>query len=198
MTSANKRRYGLRSGLRHRSRYRARMGRGWVDAVADPDEGVADVDLLSIGLPDGAVLGRRLSARYADRCRGVEVAAAAVADGRQQEMPAARRAARKTLLAVAGLVSVHHAWTTDRSRAVRRWSELEPGLATQLGRLHSLTWRSPHERTGSSVLATPGQQPTAALRPIRRDLRARPHCRAPRTPGGIVRSANCDQACCPS
>src|SRR6266566_6282294 len=46
--------------------------------------------------------------------------------------------ARKTLLAVAGLVSVHdHTWTTDRSRAVRRWSELEPGLAAELGRLHS-------------------------------------------------------------
>ena len=48
------------------------------------------------------------------------------------------RVARKTLLAVAGLVSVRdHTWTTDRSRAVRRWSELEPGLAAQLGRLHS-------------------------------------------------------------
>jgi hypothetical protein len=51
------------------------------------------------------------------------------------------RAARKTLLAVAGLVSVHdHTWTTDRSRAVRRWSDLEPGLAAQLGLLHS--WAS--------------------------------------------------------
>jgi hypothetical protein len=48
------------------------------------------------------------------------------------------RVARKTLLAVAGLVSVHgHTWTTDRSRAVRRWSELEPRLAAQLVRLHS-------------------------------------------------------------
>ena len=48
------------------------------------------------------------------------------------------RVARKTLLAVAGLVSVHdHTWTTDRSRAVRRWSELEPDLAAQLGQLHS-------------------------------------------------------------
>ena len=48
------------------------------------------------------------------------------------------RVARKTLLAVAGLVSVHdHTWTTDRSRAVQRWSELEPDLTAQLGRLHS-------------------------------------------------------------
>jgi hypothetical protein len=48
------------------------------------------------------------------------------------------RVARKTLLAVAGLVSVHDdTWTTDRSRAVQRWSDLEPGLAAQLGRRHS-------------------------------------------------------------
>jgi uncharacterized protein len=48
------------------------------------------------------------------------------------------RVARKALLAVAGLVSVHdHTWTTDRSRAVRRWGELEPGLAAHLIRLHS-------------------------------------------------------------
>ena len=48
------------------------------------------------------------------------------------------RVARKTLLAVAGLVSVHdRTWTTDRARAVQRWSELEPDLAAHLGRLHS-------------------------------------------------------------
>jgi uncharacterized protein len=33
----------------------------------------SDVDLLSIGLPDAAILGQHLSARYAGRCRGVEV-----------------------------------------------------------------------------------------------------------------------------
>jgi uncharacterized protein len=160
----------------------------------------SDVDLLSIGLPDAAVLGQRLSARYAGRCRGVEIAAATAADfvgdidaaygyrvflrhycvhlagpdpstalpafpadaraargfngdigqyhrrwrqGLESGTVAADllgvRAARKTLLAVAGLVSVHdHTWTTDRSRAVRRWSDLEPGLAAQLGRL--LSW----------------------------------------------------------
>ena len=159
----------------------------------------SDVDLLSIDLPDAAILGQRLSARYADRCRGVDIAAATAADftgdtdaaygyrvflhhycvhlagpDPSTELPAfpadarvARgfngdldqhlrrwrqelesravaadllgiRAARKTLLAVAGLVSVRdHTWTTDRSRAVRRWSEIEPGLAAQLGRLHS-------------------------------------------------------------
>lgn len=50
------------------------------------------------------------------------------------------RVARKTLLAVAGLASVHDGtWTTDRARAAQRWSDLEPGLASQLSRLHSWT-----------------------------------------------------------
>lgn len=164
--------------------------------------GSSDVDLLSIGFPDAAILGQRLSARYADICRGVEVAAATAADlagdtdaaygfrvflrhycihlagpdpsAALPAFPADARAARgfngdisqhlrrwrqglesgtvaadllgvrvarKTLLAVAGLVSVHDAtWTTDRSRAVRRWSELEPDLTAQLGQL--LSWAS--------------------------------------------------------
>ena len=42
--------------------------------------GSSDVDLLSVDLPEAAILGQRLSARYADRCRGVEVAAATGAD----------------------------------------------------------------------------------------------------------------------
>jgi uncharacterized protein len=159
----------------------------------------SDVDLLSIGLEDAAILGRRLSARYADRCRAVEVAAATAADlagdtdaaygyrvflrhycvhlagpdpsAAWPAFPADARAARgfngdlgqhlrrwrqeqesgtvaadllgvrvarKALLAVAGLVSVHdHTWTTGRSQAVRRWSEIEPRLAAQLGQLQS-------------------------------------------------------------
>jgi uncharacterized protein len=162
-------------------------------------QGSSDVDLLSIDLPEAAILGQRLSARYAGRCRGVEIAAATGTDlvgdtdaaygfrvflrhycvhlagpdpstalpafpadaraargfngdlgqhlrrwrqGLESGTVAADllgvRVARKTLLAVAGLVSVHdHTWTTDCSRAVRRWSELEPGLAAQLGQLHS-------------------------------------------------------------
>lgn len=182
--------------------------------------GSSDVDLLSIGLPEAAVLGQRLSARYADRCRGVEVAAATAADfagdtdaaygGRvflrhycvhlagpdpsaalsafPADARAARgfngdlgqylrrwrqglesgtvaadllgiRVARKTLLAVAGLVSVHdHTWTTDRSRAVQRWSDLEPDLAAQLGRL--LSWakaeRHPDREEVGRALADDG------------------------------------------
>ncbi len=50
-----------------------------------------------------------------------------------------RVVARKTLLAVGGLVSVHdEAWTTDRSEAVRRWSQVHPHLADGLGEL--LDW----------------------------------------------------------
>lgn len=170
--------------------------------------GSSDVDLLAVDLAGAAVLGRRLSARYAGLCRGVEVAAAAgadlagdtdaaygfrvflrhycvhltgpdpaatlpafPADARaargfngdlrqhlrrwRQELESGTvpadllgvRAARKTLLAVAGLVSVRdRTWTTDRSRAVRRWSEVEPGLAAGLGRLHS--WATGELRPG--------------------------------------------------
>jgi hypothetical protein len=165
--------------------------------------GASDVDLLSIGLSDAAIVGRRLSARYADRCRGVEVTAATAADlagdadaaygyrvflrhycvhlagpdpsaalsafpadaraargfngdlGQhlrewQQELESGAvtadqlgvQASRKTLLAVAGLVSVRdHTWTTGRSLAARRWSQLEPGLAARLGQLDSWTER---------------------------------------------------------
>ncbi len=47
-----------------------------------------------------------------------------------------RRVARKTLLATAGLVSVHdRTWTTDRRRAARRWGELHPHLRAGVDRL---------------------------------------------------------------
>jgi len=182
--------------------------------------GSSDVDLLSIALPEAAILGQRLSARYADRCRGVEVAAATATDiagatddaygyrvflrhycvhlagpdpstalpafpadvraargfngdigrhfqrWRQQLASGAVaadllgvRVARKTLLAVAGLVSVHdRTWTTDRSRAMRRWGELEPGLAAQLGQLHSWVTgqRRPARAEVGRVLADDG------------------------------------------
>lgn len=50
-----------------------------------------------------------------------------------------RRIARKTLHAVAGLVSVHDAiWTTDRERAARRWSDVHPTLRAGLEEL--LAW----------------------------------------------------------
>ncbi len=41
----------------------------------------------------------------------------------------ATRIARKTLLAVAGLVSIRDVtWTTDRRASARRWGQLEPGV----------------------------------------------------------------------
>lgn len=50
----------------------------------------------------------------------------------------ARRLARKTLLAMAGVVSVHDGtWTTDRGIAARRYPELEPDLADGAGRLRA-------------------------------------------------------------
>jgi hypothetical protein len=190
--------------------------------------GASDVDLVSIDLPDAAIVGQRLSARYADRCRGVEVAAATAADlagdadaaygfrvflrhycvhlagpdpaaalpafpadtraargfngdldqhlrqwRRELESGTAAagslgvRTARKTLLAVAGLVSVHdHTWTTDRSRAVRRWGELEPGLAAELVRL--LSWaqgeRHPSREDVERALADHGIVPAIVAR----------------------------------
>ena len=48
----------------------------------------------------------------------------------------ARRVARKALVAVAGLVSVHdRIWTTDRASAARRWAEVHPELARDLSEL---------------------------------------------------------------
>ena len=55
--------------------------------------------------------------------------------------PLSRRLARKCLLAVAGLVSVHDdTWTTDRTTATARWAEIEPALADDLYML--LLWSS--------------------------------------------------------
>jgi hypothetical protein len=50
----------------------------------------------------------------------------------------ARRIARKTLLAVAGLVSVRdRTWTTDRRAAADRYADVAPSLAPGLGQLVS-------------------------------------------------------------
>jgi hypothetical protein len=51
----------------------------------------------------------------------------------------AYRLARKTLLAVASLVSVHdEIWTTDRARAAARWGEIDPPTASDMAKL--LDW----------------------------------------------------------
>jgi hypothetical protein len=77
------------------------------------------------------------------------------------------RAARKTLLAVAGLVSVRdRTWTTDRARAARRWGEIEPALAAPLRLL--LSWataeRSPASEEVPPALADDGVVATVAGR----------------------------------
>jgi uncharacterized protein len=60
----------------------------------------------------------------------------AAADGPQR---LGRRLARKTLLAVAGLFSIHDVtWTTDRELAADRWTEIEPELRAALQAL--LAW----------------------------------------------------------
>jgi len=68
-----------------------------------------------------------------------------------------RRLARKSLLAVAGLVSVHdETWTTDRATAAARWAEIEPILADDLQTL--LLWSgecATHDR-GSVAAALDG------------------------------------------
>jgi hypothetical protein len=59
----------------------------------------------------------------------------------------ARRLARKSLLAVAGLVSVHDAtWTTDRALAADRWAAIDPQLRAALPEL--LAWSDGHSLPG--------------------------------------------------
>src|ERR1700735_5107008 len=66
------------------------------------------------------------------------------ADGPQR---LGRPLARKTLLAVAGLVSIHDAtWTTDRELAADRWAEIEPELQAALQAL--LAWSDGHALPG--------------------------------------------------
>lgn len=75
--------------------------------------------------------------------------------------------ARKTLLAVAGLVSVHdRIWTTDRAVAAHRWSEIEPDLEPQLALLESWIDASdePTRTDLESVLGAGGLVPTIVAR----------------------------------
>ena len=59
--------------------------------------------------------------------------------------------ARKTLLAVAGLVSVNDkTWTTDRAGAARRWSVLHPELATPLAEL--IAWSEREQQVTTAHL----------------------------------------------
>ena len=62
--------------------------------------------------------------QHAQRWRG------AVDWGAEDPAALGRRIARKTLLAVAGLVSIHdRCWTTDRETAAQRWSQIDSSAA---------------------------------------------------------------------
>ncbi len=160
--------------------------------------GRSDVDVFTVGLPPARrrQVSGLLTARYADRCRGVEVgggepqdwagdsdqaygnrvflrhycvhlsgpdlraglprypADARAARGFNGDLARhaerwraalrsggeasglGRRMARKTLLALAGVVSVHdRTWTTDRGWAAQRWGEVVPAMAADLAEL---------------------------------------------------------------
>lgn len=61
------------------------------------------------------------------------------------------RMARKALLALAGLVSVHdHTWTTDRARAAHRWGEIRPDSAADLDAL--LGWAAGQPPAGERAV----------------------------------------------
>ncbi|HET9656771.1 MAG TPA: hypothetical protein VFP72_15570, partial [Kineosporiaceae bacterium] len=63
-----------------------------------------------------------------------------------------RSVARKTLLAVAGVVSVHdRTWTTDRGTAARRWGRIHPDLAA--GMTLFLAWSEGSAAPGPPELA---------------------------------------------
>lgn len=60
--------------------------------------------------------------------------------------------ARKVMLAVAGLVSIHdETWTTDREMAARRWTEINPADAVEIA--HLLPWS--RARSGLRAAADP-------------------------------------------
>jgi hypothetical protein len=93
-----------------------------------------DLDTATTGFP-----GDRRAARGFNGDIGRHLARWRAAEGTTDPAELGRRMGRKTLLAVAGLVSVHDAtWTTDRERAARRWSDVHPSLRAGLEEL--LAW----------------------------------------------------------
>ncbi len=78
-----------------------------------------------------------------------------------------RRVARKTLLAAAGLVSIHdNTWTTDRELGAGRWGEINVDLASPLDDL--LRWSdgttAPDRREIEFMLDTAVERVTGAFR----------------------------------
>lgn len=156
--------------------------------------GESDVDVLLINGSTAWAheVGMRLSRRYANLCRGVEIGVAQTSDyaragdeaygnrvflrhycvslagenALRQHAPFAgdaraargfngdianhlarwrageanaRQVARKSLVAAAGIISIHNrTWTTDRATAARGWIELEPDRSEEITQL--LAW----------------------------------------------------------
>lgn len=110
--------YGNRVFLRH-----------YCAHLTGPDPGAA--------LPDFAADARAARGFNGDIERALHRWRAAL--GGDDPSDLSRRIARKSLLALAGLVSIHDSiWTTDRFVAAARWSEIEPALAPALARLRTL------------------------------------------------------------
>lgn len=121
------------------------------------------------------MIGADLSTRFAETCRGVEISSTEGGDfagdrraargfngdlGRhiirwrhaldsgEDPGPVAQLMARKSLLAVAGLVSIHdRTWTTDRETSADRWGDIAPEHQTGLTRLKSWTSTTPDPPT---------------------------------------------------
>lgn len=110
--------YGNRVFLRH-----------YCVHLAGPDPAAA--------LPAYAADVRAARGFNGDIAQALERWRSALRDGAGGELGV--RVARKTLLAVAGLVSVHdRTWRTDRAYAAGRWSEISPEAGGEMERL--LSW----------------------------------------------------------
>lgn len=84
--------------------------------------GGVDHDDADVGFPADARAARGFNGDIAQRLRHWQGAV-----DNQHPAVLGRAIARKTLFAVAGLVSVHdRTWTTDRQRAAERWAEIDP------------------------------------------------------------------------
>jgi uncharacterized protein len=128
----------------------------WEDVEADTDEGyglrvflrhycvhLAGVDAAG-GLPAYPADAQAARAFNGDIARHRARWLSELEEGRDLTRLGAR-IARKTLLAVAGLVSVRDAtWSTDRRACATRWAELEPD--SQVGTLVEWLDAPPHDR----------------------------------------------------
>jgi uncharacterized protein len=130
----------LSARFRDRCREVSLAPASWEDLEADSDEGYGlrvflrhyCVHLVgadpAAGLPEYRADARAARGFNGDIARHVERWRSEL-EGDADVALLGTRIARKTLLAVAGLVSVRNAtWSTDRRACAARWNELEPGI----------------------------------------------------------------------